>query len=172
MKMNYHLRQSFVLACILSVMTIFCIPAQAQSTKKSQQKSGYIFLALPSGTIWKETNEEGYYSFAEAAKKYGNQLPTKEQWQELIDNCNWVWTGKGYKVTDKRGVSIYLPAAGYKSSFGNTFGVGESAFYWANTEKDNVYSWGLWMEHTKNNENNIHIFTSKQDYYQSVRLVK
>ncbi len=47
------------------------------------------------------------------------RMPTKEEFQELIDNCTWKWTTykgtKGYKVTSKKnGNSIFLPAAGYR----------------------------------------------------------
>ena len=48
------------------------------------------------------------------------RMPTMEELQELIDNCNWTWTtqnGKaGYMATSKKpgfeGHSIFLPAAG------------------------------------------------------------
>ncbi|MDD6889734.1 MAG: hypothetical protein PUD39_05710 [Bacteroidales bacterium] len=47
------------------------------------------------------------------------RLPSKEEFQELIDRCEWRWTVKGsshgYIVTSKvNGNSIFLPAAGYK----------------------------------------------------------
>ena len=45
------------------------------------------------------------------------RLPTKEEFQELIDNCEWEWTKEsgsywGYKVTGPNGNSIFLPAGG------------------------------------------------------------
>ena len=47
------------------------------------------------------------------------RLPSKEEFQELIDRCEWRWTVKGscrgYLATSKvNGNSIFLPAAGYK----------------------------------------------------------
>lgn len=47
------------------------------------------------------------------------RLPTKAEFQELIDNCDWTRTTqnghKGYKVTSKKnGNSIFLPAACYR----------------------------------------------------------
>ena len=47
------------------------------------------------------------------------RLPSKEEFQELIDRCEWTWISKeacsGYLVTSKvNGNSIFLPAAGYK----------------------------------------------------------
>lgn len=45
-------------------------------------------------------------------------MPTKSEFEELVDNCSWEWTTlgdvKGYKVTSNiNGNSIFLPAAGY-----------------------------------------------------------
>ena len=45
------------------------------------------------------------------------RLPTKEEFQELIDNCEWEWTRErgsywGYKITGPNGNSIFLPAGG------------------------------------------------------------
>jgi len=49
------------------------------------------------------------------------RMPTKEEYEELInpDNCSWEWTTKdgvnGYKVTGKRtGKSIFLPITGFR----------------------------------------------------------
>ena len=36
----------------------------------------YIDLGLPSGTLWADCNEEGFYYFDEAVEKYGYRLPT------------------------------------------------------------------------------------------------
>ena len=55
-----------------------------------------------------------------ACNKWGSpwRLPTKAEFQELIDNCTWEWSTRnghnGYKVTSKKnGNSIFLPAAGW-----------------------------------------------------------
>ena len=185
MKNNIY-RQLGILAFTVTVMLVCAnsIFAQTSSTpsKTTKSTSDYAFLALPSGTVWKMSNEEGFYTYEEAQKKFGAKLPTKKQWQELIDCCSWTWTGKGYKVTDKKGTSIYFPANGYESSHGNLFGKDENAFYWAFTPKDTIpttYSSGLWIEHKKvlkdkttvEYVDNIHLYDSKQDYHQSVRLI-
>ena len=40
------------------------------------------------------------------------RIPTKEEFQELLDNCNWTKTAEGWKVTSKtNGNSITLPDA-------------------------------------------------------------
>lgn len=51
----------------------------------------YIDLGLPSGTLWSEANEKGYFTFTEASGKFEYLLPNKEQFQELIDNTDKFW---------------------------------------------------------------------------------
>ena len=64
------------------------------------------------------------------------RMPTKEEQQELIDNCTWTWTTqndvKGYKVTGPNSNHIFLPAAGlrYVSSL---LSAGEDGSYWSST---------------------------------------
>ena len=47
--------------------------------------TGYVDLGLPSGTLWKGKNEGGWYTYEEAISMFGNLLPTKEQFEELIN---------------------------------------------------------------------------------------
>ena len=79
-------------------------------------------------------------SFTDAARaNWGGswRLPTAEEFQELIDNCNWTWTtlnGKaGYKVVSKKnGNSIFFPAAGTR--YGTSlYYAGEYGIYWSST---------------------------------------
>ena len=61
------------------------------------------------------------------------RTPTYEEWEELIDKCNWSWTGSGYKVTSKtNGQSIILPAAGYRYE-GSTGNAGSYGNYWSSS---------------------------------------
>lgn len=71
---------------------------------------GYVDLGLPSGTLWKNENEDGFFSDDDARDAYGNQLPTKKQWDELGSYCNWTWNGNGYWV-ENNNHAIFLPAA-------------------------------------------------------------
>ncbi len=47
------------------------------------------------------------------------RMPTRKEFQELIDHCAWEWTTSGhrygYRVTGKDEASIFLPAAGCRS---------------------------------------------------------
>ena len=64
------------------------------------------------------------------------RMPTKDEFQELIDKCTWTWTtqdgNEGYKVTGPNGNSIFLPAAGYRN--GTLFYLdGQGGFYLSST---------------------------------------
>lgn len=108
----------------------------------------YVDLGLPSGTMWKPANEtggrNGLYTFDEAVSAFGNKLATKEQLEELKDNCTWEWQNNGYKVTGTNGNSIVLPAAGIISCGGDVAGaVGSFGFYWSSTADTSDRAWSL-----------------------------
>lgn len=111
----------------------------------------YVDLGLPSGTKWKDVNEANaadteydFYTYDEAIAAFGDKLPTKEQWEELKAECQWSWTGSGYKVTGSNGNSISLPAAGYRGCNGGV-GVGPLGLYWSSTSKDSDLAWRLFF---------------------------
>lgn len=61
------------------------------------------------------------------------RIPTRDEWQELKKNCNWLWTARnginGYLITSQiNGNSIFLPAGGY-IEYKNNY-VNESGYYW------------------------------------------
>ena len=64
------------------------------------------------------------------------RMPTKEEWMELRNSCDWEWYAqddyKGFKVTSKaNGHSIFLPAAGWiVSSLSDAGGYG---YYWSSS---------------------------------------
>lgn len=64
------------------------------------------------------------------------RMPTKEEQDELRDNCTWEWTTlndvAGYRVTGPNGNSIFLPAAGYR--VGKDIGEkGKNGYYWSSS---------------------------------------
>ena len=103
-------------------------PATTNSKPRAVDRSygKWVDLGLPSGTLWKNSNENGFYSYDDAIAKFGSRLPTKEQLDELIDKCKWTWKSskKGYIVVGPNGNSIFLPAAGYRGCDGDVIGVG------------------------------------------------
>lgn len=64
------------------------------------------------------------------------RMPSVEEWEELISECEWEWDevdGQyGYMVYGTNGNSIFLPAAG-TSDEGNVVELGVVGYYWANS---------------------------------------
>ena len=111
------------------------------------QTMEYVDLGLPSGTLWRGMNEGGdhFYSYDEAMSIYGNQLPTTEQWVELVESCTWKWTDGGYNVKGPNGHCIFLPTAGVRIYNGNDgeYVVGSGGNYWSSTPYGSEYAWAL-----------------------------
>ena len=147
--------------------------AEAQRIAKEEAElRKYIDLGLPSGTLWKESNEGGdyaYYTFDEAINKFGNKLPTKQQLEELISKCTWRWIGNGYKVIGPNGNSIILPAAGSRDyDSDNVTHVGTNANYWSSTLYSSYSAWDLLFSATYG----ASMGYNYRDFGFSVRLVR
>lgn len=100
----------------------------------------FVDLGLPSGKLWAtenvkdENGDEGHFTFDEAIEAFGKNLPSKEDWKELFNNCSYKWNRKrkGYDVTGPNGNTISLPAAGYRYGASVCY-VGISGFYWSSS---------------------------------------
>lgn len=141
------------------------------SSSNIEVNTGYTDLGLPSGTIWKNFNATGFYTYDEAVSQFGNRLPSKAQWEELKAECQWSWTGSGYKVTGPNGNSIVLPAAGERDCeeySGNVYFVGSYGNYWSSTpEGSSVRAWYLYFRSDRVNISHV-----GRCYGYSVRLVQ
>lgn len=102
-------------------------------------KEGYVDLGLPSGTLWKNRDERGNYdNYSEVVKKYGKNLPTKQQAEELINNCKWKMIGTGlFTATGPNGNEITFDArsrSGYNDAWWG---------YFPTSTLDNKYNGGV-----------------------------
>lgn len=149
---------------------------RAEQERKARLKAqGLVDLGLPSGTLWKTSNERGgerdsKFTFDEAKRKFGKNLPTKEQFQELIDYCDWTWTEKGYILVGPNGESFYLPAEGWSWCIEDDYEnrrVGEEACYWSSTPYDSTESYYLFFK-----EDEIEFRHARKCLGRSVRLVQ
>lgn len=79
------------------------------------------------------------------------RMPTKEEMEELVNNCTWTWDildgHNGYKVTGPSGKSIFIPACGQR--YERELMGADEAFYWSATAYSNYYSYSYYL-HFKN----------------------
>ena len=104
----------------------------AKGTVKIDGKSkllskGYVDLGLPSGTLWKKNNEAGYYTYEEA-KRFRKELPSMDQFLELIEHSSARWTDEGFIFNGDNGQSIFVKASGYKDYTKKLEEVGKSIY--------------------------------------------
>lgn len=66
------------------------------------------------------------------------RMPTKAEWEELIDYCDWEWQStddgyavNGYLVSGSNTNTIFLPAAGYRGS--SLVEAGSLGLYWSSS---------------------------------------
>ncbi len=78
------------------------------------------------------------------------RMPTSSEIDELLTKCKRVWTTqnnvKGYKLTAPNGKSIFLPAAGIKSSAGKVSSSGNYGYYWSSTRSSSDSDDGVSIE--------------------------
>jgi len=97
-------------------------------------------------------------------------LPTKEQFQELIDSCQCKWNEKkgGYEIIGPNGNNIFLPALGYRyENYNKIYDGGSGGYYWSSTEYSSSYGYYLFFRSGRLCIDD----RIKSDHYFSVRLV-
>ena len=82
------------------------------------------------------------------------RMPTKDEWQELRDNCNVMWT-KNYNRTGVagrvfkskvNGNTVFFPAAGYCYN-SSVYGVGSGGNCWSASWDSSSYAWYLYLNY-------------------------
>ena len=166
-----------------------CEPNNASVKETNNNKIvvpyGYVDLGLPSGTYWKDKNENGYYEREEAIRMFGDRMPTRAQFEELIAYCEWSFSGRDvdisdryYRVTGPNGNSIVLPLVGeILIENDSRYGYGQSGTYWSSTkgESGEPYKLSLYREYYSNpqlEKDRINIYSvTEKKWRKSVRLV-
>ncbi len=148
----------------------------AESGNKSESGQ-FVDLGLPSGTKWARSDSYDFISYANAYYRFGNQLPTKEQFEELVSQCKWRWKtvvhgmsteGSGYEVIGPNGNSIFLVANGYRDSWSDVISdVGVYGHYRSSTPYSSEYSWGISIR-----PNSYEVTYASREAGYSVRLVR
>lgn len=138
-----------------------------------------VDLGLPSGLKWADCNlgtssiksNGKYYDYEEydvVENEWGNgwRTPTKTDFEELIEECEWEWIDNNadglarYKVKGPNGNYIYLPAAGYRNN-NNLFEKGEYGYYATSTLNVN----GSSLSVLKFSSTNYYMSFSKIGYF-------
>lgn len=96
------------------------------------------------------------------------RLPTKDEYQELMNKCTWYWTQQGGKygceIVGPNGNSIFLPTAGYQIV--SIFNEGTTGCYWTYNASTQSDAYNL-----KFDKNSITIDSTPQRYGLTIRLV-
>ena len=101
----------------------------------------WVDLGLPSGTLWASEPEEVYITYSEAVQTFGINLPTKWQWQELLESCLMDKNEDGDIVlTGKNGATLIIPTLGYIYKNGN-IQTTDKGYYHAFNNFDRKYAW-------------------------------
>lgn len=129
---------------------------EKEAYKKKLMEEGYVDLGLPSGTWWKKNDEEGTYQYHKAIERFGEDLPTKKQCEELIDFCKWSATCQKSPESSKRKYTFIAEGPNgnkieFTPPFNNISGNSDSFDYLTKTEvyPDLKYSTYLYSMHFK-----------------------
>lgn len=115
----------------------------------------YVDLGLPSGTLWssnylEDENNETVYVLQEKSKAF--DIPTVEQWQELVRECRW--EQKSERIDDSYGFYHYHDWAICLGPNGNRIIFEKTGLYEIQTEKVRTNEVLFWLKKGKNSQCN------------------
>lgn len=135
----------------------------------------YKFIRENSQTYKKSVEDISGTEYDVARFLWGSpwRMPTREEMEELLNNCTWTWTKEGYKngykVTGKNGKSIFLPTTGWKESR-TTYYPRDYGRYWTSTP-DNGGTQGAWTLYFSQDKQGTGWYNYFRYYGQAVRPV-
>ncbi len=101
---------------------------------ETKTKSDYTPNNIGSYVNSRTADIGGWSQYDAASAAWGGtwRMPSKLEFEELVNKCKWVWTKYGYRITGPNGNSIFLPVAGFKSE-GWLYSTGVFGYYWSST---------------------------------------
>ena len=148
---------------ITSKTTVSAVFDKTSGNNQSINGHEYVDLGLPSGRYWATVNygaknpeDVGAYlsssGLGNVASNWGEywRTPTKEEMQELLDECEWLWTElngrNGFRLKGPNGNSLFLPAAGMRQPPAimgkDVIKNGSTAYYFTTDHED---FWNYWI---------------------------
>ena len=149
----------------------------------------FVNLGLPSGTMWavdyertKEEDGEKQVLYLPYGKASQLDIPTEEQWNELLSNCRWEGSWSGSAITfygiyciGPNGNSIFFRSEGLmkesqindRSNYG-----GGKVYFWIHDEKEGLEKMAIQISGEKFNEHTKRIIPVFSGYKLPIRLVK
>ena len=103
------------------------------------------------------------------------RIPTKDEWEELVTNCDWSWTTidgvTGYKVSHKKNARryIFLPVTGLRQGSGTVDNL--CGYYWSRDVNSVDAEYWSKAYCLKFNEYNINVATVERCYGAMIRPV-
>lgn len=136
-------------------------------------KSKWVDLGLPSGNLWKDANEDGYFTYNNAVEKFKDNLPTIVDFAELVHYCKWEWSSKlkGMIVTGPNKNYIVFPFNGFRDYDTKSLCNVDSGGYYISISSDPSYNniaYGLCLDSSSVDLSNY----TKRSYGYSIRCVK
>lgn len=147
------LDNKYTISKISSSIIVSAIFDKTSGNNQSINGHEFVDLGLPSGKYWSTVNygankpeDAGYYLRPGVFNEWGDywKAPTKEEMQELIDECVWTWTElngmNGFDIKGPNGNSMFLPAAGQYQVI-DYYSVGSIAYYTTSSYDGYSYYW-------------------------------
>ena len=92
------------------------------------------------------------------------RLPTKEEFEELVEECEWKWMKKkgvnGMRVTGPNGKSIFLPAAGNRGG-SSLYNGGNFGYYWSSTPDDSSNDYDAFYLYFSDGGGHVHWYGNR-----------
>ena len=123
-------------------------PIKQRSVEPTPESREWVDLGLPSGTLWAKVDAESQITFHDAIRRYGTNVPSKEQAEELEKHCSIEWKPQTRMINmigpNGNSISFYCPEtythfwlnAYYSGRDAYCYHLAEGKYFWINNKED------------------------------------